>query len=171
MATTTTDALIKECRDLSRNALYTSTALFIWLRYLRWVRVAFLAVPLVLGSLASWKLLTDVDAVGVRFGLAVAAFVAGVLPSIFSALKLDDHLKHCSRLAAEFKNLQDRFRQAADVYGTKPLVEFEAEFRKLMKRLEAARRPSYTAPEWIFRKAQKKVRSGDYGPDPQPSRQ
>jgi hypothetical protein len=165
---TTIEALIKECRDLSRNALYTSTALFLWLRFLRWVRVAFIAVPLVLGAIAGVRLLSESEAVGIRFGLAIATLIAGVLPTIFSALKFDDHIRDTTALAAEYKNLQDRFRQAADIYSTKPMPEFEAEFKKLMERQEAARKSSYTAPEYFFRQAQKKIQRGDYDPDPQP---
>ena len=66
------------------------------------------------------------------------------------------------RLSAEFKNLQDRFRQAALVSSMKKCGDFEADFTTLMQRLEDARRPSLTPPEWFFKRAQKKVKSGDY---------
>lgn len=163
-----TEAMISECRDQSRNCTYTSTTLFIWLRFLRTVRVVFTVVPLILGSLASWKLLTQSDADSVKVLVAGLAFLAGVLPTVYRALKLDRHLTQCAELAAEFKNLQDAFRQCANIYSLKPLPEFEAEFRRVMKRLEKARQPSYTAPEWCFKRAQRKVQSGDYDPDPQP---
>ena len=163
-----TEAMISECRDQSRNCTYTSTALFIWLRFLRTVRVVFTIVPLILGSLASWKLLTQANADSVKVLVAGLAFLAGVMPTIYRALKLDKHLTQCVKLAAEFKNLQDAFRQCANIHSLKPLHDFEAEFRKVMKRLEEARLPSYTAPEWCFKMAQRKVQSGDYDPDPQP---
>jgi hypothetical protein len=92
----------------------------------------------------------------------VWAFLAGLLPSIYSALKLDDKLRECTNAAAEFKNLQDRFRQAALVAAYKPFAEFETQFDALMSRFEAARKPSITPPERIFRAAQAKVKSGDY---------
>jgi hypothetical protein len=31
-----------------------------------------------------------------------------------------------------------------------------------MRRLEQARKASYTTPEWCFKRAQRKVKSGDY---------
>ncbi len=102
------------------------------------------------------------DATNTKVISAAAAFLAGLLPSIYSALKLDDKLRECTNAAAEFKNLQDRFRQAALVAAHKPFAEFETQFCALMDRFEAARKPSITPPERIFRAAQAKVKSGDY---------
>jgi hypothetical protein len=124
--------------------------------------VFFIAAPLVLGSLASWKLLTGVDLPTVRVFTAVAAFLAGLLPSIYSTLKFDDHLDESKHLAAEFKNLRDRFRQAALVSSRKSFPEFEADVKPLIDRLEQARAASFTAPEWCFKLAQKKIKTGDY---------
>jgi len=64
--------------------------------------------------------------------------------------------------ASEFKNLQDRFRQAALVSSKKAFADFESEFRELFERLEKARSYSLTPPEWAFWLAQRKVKSGDY---------
>lgn len=156
------EQLADECTRQSDSCLYTSTSLFIWLRVLRWVRVIFVVVPLVLGSLASGKLLVKGDVKGAEHLAAVCAFLAGLLPAVYAALKFDDRLRECAALASEFKNLQDRFRQAALVVSKKTFPEFERQFEALMARLEAARKPSFTAPEWCFRAAQKKIASGDY---------
>lgn len=164
-AVTPTEALVEECLDQSRNCTYTSTTFFIWLRTLRIIRIAFVVVPLILGSAASWTLLTRSDAGAVKLLVAALSFIAGVIPAVYSALKLDDALTHCTTLAAEFKNLQDRFRQCAKVSSLKSFEEFEAEFRTLMAQLENARRPSYTTPEWCFKAAQRKVQGGDYDSD------
>ncbi len=92
----------------------------------------------------------------------MCALLAGLLPSIYAALKYDDELARCKLLTAEFKNLRDRFRQVALVSSLGPFDEFERDFEKLMERLEAARAHSYTAPEWCFRRAQEKIKSGHY---------
>jgi hypothetical protein len=157
-----TDELVQECRRLSESCLYTSTAFFIWLLKLRWWRGFFIAAPLVLGGFATGRLLFWADSDKARIISAVAAFAAGLLPSIYSALKLDDKLRECTNAASEFKNLQDRFRQAAQVAAHKPVSEFEKQFDDLMTRLETARKPSITPPERIFKAAQKKVKGGDY---------
>src|SRR5258708_12036538 len=112
--------LVQECRRQSEGCLYTSTSLFIWLRTLRYLKVIFIVGPFVLGSLGGGKLLLSVNAESVKTFSAICAFFAGLFPSIYAALKYDDRLKECIVLAAEFKNLQDRFRQAALVASEKP---------------------------------------------------
>ena len=102
-----------------------------------------MAGPLALGSVAGWKLLASSDLQSVKVLVAVCALLAGLLPSIYSALKYDDQLAHCKLLTGEFKILRDRFRQGALVSSLKTFGEFECEFQKLMERLDAARSHSY----------------------------
>lgn len=158
-------ALIIECKRLSEGCLYTSTSLFVWLRYLRRVKIGFVVVPLVLGSLASWSLLTTSDLHSIKLLTAIFAFVAGLLPTVYAALKFDDHLNEAQYLAGEYKNLQDRFRQAALVSSKKPFEEFEKEVQPVIERLERARGQSITPPEWCYRRAKTKVKAGDYNFD------
>jgi hypothetical protein len=154
--------LAVECKRQSENCLYTSTSLFIWLRCLRALEIIFIVIPLLMGFLAGWELLTSSNVRWVRILASICAFLAGLLPVIYAVLQFDERLDRCKELAGEFKNLQDRFRQAALVSSQKPFSEFELDFNAIMVRLEAARSHSYTAPEWCFKKAQKKVKSGDY---------
>lgn len=159
---TKTDELVLECRRLSENCLYTSTSFFYYLRALRWIRLLFIGAPLILGSLATWNLLTASKLESVKIVTAIFAFLAGLLPSLFSALKFDEHLADSKLLAGEFKNLQDRFRQCALVSSKKTFAEFESEFKENMARLERARTPSATLPEMFFKMAQRKIKSRDY---------
>ena len=154
--------LAQECKRQSENCLYTSTSFHIWLRFLRILKVLFVIVPLILGSLAGWKLLTTSDLQAVKLLTACSAFLAGLLPTIYAALKFDENLEQCRSLAGEFKNLQDRFRQAALISSKKTFAEFEQDVKPVLERLEKARSASFTAPEWCFRRAQKKIKSGDY---------
>lgn len=154
--------LALECKRQSESCLYTSTTLFIWLKFLKAVRLFFIVIPLVAGALAGWNVLTRIDHEEIKLFTALCAFVAGLMPTVYSALKFDENLEKCARLAGEFKNLQDRFRQAAVVSSKKPFVEFEGDVKPLMDRLEQARSVSITPPEWIFKRAQKKVKSRDY---------
>jgi hypothetical protein len=166
MNTDMNEALAKQCRRLADNTcLYTSTALFEWLRCLRIIQVAFLSLPIFLGSLATWNILTEAQDDWARYLTAICAFLAGLLPAIYGVLKLDEHIIKTSRLAGEFKNLQDRFEIAASVSSKKPYQEFESEVNELMERLERARSESYTPPNYYFRQAQKKIKKGDYAPD------
>lgn len=154
--------LAQECKRLSENCLYSSTSLLIWLRVLRVVKLVFIGVPLVLGSLASWSLLTTSELESVKVFVAICSFFAGLLPTVYSAFKFDEHLEQCRHVAGEFKNLQDRFRQAALVSSQKSFAEFEEDVAPLIDRLERTRGVSITAPEWCFKRAQRKVQSGDY---------
>jgi hypothetical protein len=160
-----TRELALECQREHENCLYTSTSLFIWLRFLRVIEIIFLTLPVVMGSLAGWELLTSSPIKGFRILAPIFAFLAGLFPLIYAALKLDDRLGHCKNLAGEFKNLQDRFRQLALVSSHKSFDEFEADFKLTRDRFESARSHSYTAPEWCFRRAQKKIKAGDYAFD------
>jgi hypothetical protein len=154
--------LALECKRQSESCLYTSTSLFIWLRFLRVLKAVFIVVPLVLGAVAGWQMLRQIDSLWIRGFTSAAALLAGLLPTVYSALKFDDNLEHCKLLTGEFKNLRDRFRQAALVSALKPFAEFEKDVEPLIQRLEQARSYSYTTPEWCFKRAQRKIHKGDY---------
>ena len=160
--TTKTGALALECKRESESCLYTSTSFFIWLRLLQTAKVFFLITPLVLGGIAGWKLLTASELPQVKLLTAICSFFAGLLPTIYAALKMDENLAQCRRLAGDFKNLQDAFRHAALVSSRKSFKEFEEDVKPLIERLERARSESLVVPEWCFKFAQRKVRSGDY---------
>src|SRR4051794_6909809 len=100
--------LARECKRISESCLYTSTTFFMWLRFLRAIRVIFIIVPLILGAVAGGKLLLGIDANSNQTAIAICALIAGVLPSIYAALQFDDELAEYARVAGEFKNLQDR---------------------------------------------------------------
>jgi hypothetical protein len=66
------------------------------------------------------------------------------------------------RAAAEFTNLRDRFRQAANIGRHSPFDEFKAEFEALMDRMDAIRSSAPPEPDWCFREAQENINKGDY---------
>ena len=108
-------ALIAECRRQEESCLYTSTTLYIWLRQARLLRRVFVVAPLILGALATWSVLDQPDRRWLVWLTALCALLAGLFPAVFEALKLDAEIDGIARQAASFKNLQDRFRQAATV--------------------------------------------------------
>lgn len=154
--------LVTECQRQVENCLYTSTALFILIKRLRAIRIAAAIVPLILGSFATWNVLTESDYQWAKTLTALCAFLAGLIPAIVTTVKLDDNLDRCNLLANEFKNMQDRFRQAACFTSAKGLEAFESEFNQLRDRMEELRRKSVAIPEWAFKQAQSKVNSKDY---------
>lgn len=162
MSTPTITNLVKECKRQEESCLYTSTTLYIWLREARLWRAAFIVVPIILGAVSSWSILNRPELAWALWVTAAAGLIAGVIPAVREALDLDLHVDEISRVASQFKNLQDRFRLAADTGAYKKEDAFEAEVRDLMERLDEARKASVTPPERCFRKAQEKIKQGHY---------
>lgn len=156
-----TQALIDECQRQSENCGYTSTSFAIWLRCLRWIRRFFLTAPVVFGALATWKILVQTSPAWA----AVFTLLATVLPATYHALKIDSAIARYRSLAGEFTNLRDRFRMAALIDSEKPFEEFEDNAKPLFDRLENARRPMLTPPEWCFWLARRKHKKGHYHHD------
>ena len=163
-----TENLVKECRRQYINCLYAAASLYIWQKYARGWRAAFLVLPIVLGAFASSQILSQFADGPAKLAGAVCSMVAGFFPAIFKALNLDMQLESISRSAAEFTNLRDRFRRAANVTALGPFDKFEAEYDALLERMDSARAAAPPSPEWCFRKAQAQVARGDYGPEAGP---
>jgi len=157
-----TQELKKECLRQEESCLYTSTSLFIWLRCLRVVKMLLVGLPLIFGSIASGKLLVGGPKDTAQYFPALCSFLASVIPSLYVALKFDERLEECVRLSAEFKNLRDEFRYAANVHSLKAPSQFQAEVDKSLQKLHEARKASFTAPEWCFKWAQRKIAAGHY---------
>lgn len=151
--------LAEECLRQEESALYTSTALFIWLREARLWNQFFIITPVVLGAAAGITFFRDPQYAGAASLLAI---LTGLFPAVREALRLDIHLDQIQSLAAEFKGLQDAFRQVARITAPENLTEASRRLVSLMDELARARSHSVTIPERIFKKAQKKVASGDY---------
>lgn len=154
--------LVQECKREHENCLYTSTALYELQKSVRLWRRVFVIVPLILGGLAGWTLLADASFPGATGLQSTFALLAGLLPTVYTALKLDESESVIEANASEFKNLQDRFRQAALIGSQKSFADFEAEFRELMDRMEQARCRGVVIPDRFFKRGQAKVQGGQY---------
>jgi hypothetical protein len=152
--------LVSECKRQEESCLYTSTTLFEWLKSLRWWRVVFVVAPILLSGVATWPLLTKQS--GYEWLTGGCALLAGLVPAIYKALHFDVSLETLTKHAHQFKILQDRFRQAGSITALSGFDDLQAEFRKLMDQMDAARERSLTAPERFFRQAQKKIAAGHY---------
>jgi hypothetical protein len=154
------EALTDECERQFENCRDTAVSFIVWLKALRWTRIFFVVAPILFGALATWKLLADST-----LWAAVFTLLATVLPPVFKAINLEDTIKDYERLAGEFMNLRDRFRQAKLIGSQKPIAEFEAEVQTLMTRMEKARTRVLAPPNWSFKRARKKIESGTYTHD------
>lgn len=152
--------LITECQRQQESCLYTSTALFEWLKYLRFWKHVFIITPIILGTLATWPLLADTP--DLTWLTGTCGLLAGLAPAIYKALDLDLSLDVIIKHAHFFKVLQDRFRIAWMVTSLGPTEDFKKEFDCLMDRMDAARLSSLPAPERFFEKARSKIQLGHY---------
>ena len=156
-----TQALFDECCRQSENCKYTALSFVIWLRVLRWIRTSSLALPIVFGSLATWSVVTKSHSyIG-----AVFTLLATVIPVTYRASKVDEGIRQYQRKSGEFTNLRDDFRRAAEIGAHKDFQAFERDTKPLFKRLEKAREPMLSPPEWCFQAARRKVHSGHYRHD------
>lgn len=148
------------CREQWERCAYTSASLFEWLKVLRAIRVAFIVVPLICGAFAGLEILKATAWWPVA--AAIAALLAGVVPSVYAALKLDEHIPLAETLAGEYKNLEIAYADLAELGPTKSVEDFGAAYEALRKRQDAANAHAYTAPDFFFRRAQQKFKRGDY---------
>ena len=153
------EQLVKESRRQEESCLYTSTTLYVWLKRARWYNRAFIALPIIFGGISTLSVLQDESYVWVT---AIFALLAGIIPAVYEALDFKVNVDEISSLAAEFKNLQDRFRQAAEIESLKEEGCFNDHVEMLLQRLEIARGRSITPPEWCFKEARKKIKAGHY---------
>lgn len=120
-------ALTAQFAEHGERCQYTSTALFIWLRFLRWVGISFVILPIIFGAVAGWGVLKGIDG-WVSIATATMALLGGLIPAIYSALKLDEHLPTAGRLAGEYKNLEIVFRDLAKTGLYRPAADLDAEY-------------------------------------------
>jgi len=156
-----TNALFDACQRNSEDCKYTALNFVIWLRYLRWFRLAFLTAPVIFGALATWKIAERAAPIGT----AVCALLATTLPLIYRATKLDDAIRKYERRAGQFTNLRDDFRRIAEIGVHKDFAAFDKDSKPLFARLRKAREPMLAPPEWCFAITQRKIQRGHYDHD------
>lgn len=153
------NAIISECQRQVESCLWTSTTLFIWLRWVRRQRQFFIAAPIIIGGIAGLSVL---KAWAPDWAIALLAFVASLFPALANALRFETRVEEIAKHASDFKSLQDRFRQVANITAPVDVEEAEIRLADLMDRLDAARAKSITTPEWAFARARKKIEAGHY---------
>jgi hypothetical protein len=155
-----TQNLVSECKRQQEACLYTSTAIYEWLKSLRRWRVVFVVLPIVFGGIATWPLLSKQP--GFAWVTGVFALLAGIIPAIYKALEFDVSLDALAKSAHQFEVLRDRFRQAWSVAALGEFETFKAEFDELMNRLDAAREHSLAIPDRFFKTASQRIEGGAY---------
>lgn len=130
-----------------------------WLKAVRWQHKAVIIVPLVLTALVGFSYVKDLVP---AWAVALMGFVATLIPTIAKAVGIETHVSLLENSAAQFKSLQDRFRQLAQIGILGDCDAAEAKLEDLMNRLDATRSASLTPPDRYFVAAQEKIKRGDY---------
>ena len=159
---TEVSALVDECFRQEESCRYTAASLYVWQKHARFWKVVFIVAPIILGGIAGSQIL---GLFGEGNGKIVGLFcglLAGFFPAIYASLDMGMQVREIGRAASEFTSLRDRFRLLANVTSISPFAEFKGSFEVLMDRKDAVRGNAPTAPEWCFKKAQEKIRRGDY---------
>jgi hypothetical protein len=154
--------LVKECGRQAESCAYTGANLYVWQKRASFWRAGFLIAPIIAAGFSTSQLFTENLATYGKILATFSGMLAGFFPAIFIALNMDMRVVEIARSAAEFTNLRDRFRQAANISRYAPYDEFKAEFEALMDRMDAIRSSAPPAPDWCFRETQKKMNKGDY---------
>jgi hypothetical protein len=156
--------LMQECRREAETCKYTAAQLYIWLRSQRRIERAFIILPIVFGAIATWSVI-DSTVPYAKWITGICALLAGLLPAIYAALKLDVHVGSIAGAAAEYSNLRDRFRQLQTLGPAGSVEACQESFNGLMRRLEDVRKLGLAPPERFFEAARKKVKEGHYDYD------
>jgi hypothetical protein len=154
-------AISDECRVQAESCLYTSTALYLWLHAAKWHNRCWNALPIISGALASFALL-QTNYPAVASGLAL---LAGLLPAIYEKLNIESHTEEIFSQAGQYKNLENRFRQAEKIVSLEGEDALQAEFSSLMRQMEDLRVRPIIIPEKYFQAGRKKIQAGHYKPD------
>ena len=152
--------MVKECKREEENCLYTSTTLYYYLKSLRFQKNCFIIIPIFLGGFSGIKILTESNFQFYKYIIAVCSLLAGILPTIYSSLKLDAKIEFIDNIAGQYKVLQSKFRRLHNIYSKSD--SFDLDFSNTIKELENIKLKSITPPDKFFKKAQKKIKIGDY---------
>ena len=153
----TIQALVDECKRQEESCLYTSTALFEWLKALRRWRIMLITTPIILSAVAASAMVKHYEWI-----VGSAALLAGIFPAVLRALDLDKDLAAIARQASQYKILQDRFRQSWRVCALGDSEDFKRDFKANMKMMDDLRLASPAVPDRFFAKAQQKIAKGHY---------
>jgi hypothetical protein len=115
-----------------------------------------------LGAVASYAFLQQ----NFPYIASFLALLAGLLPAIYDKLNIEASTEEIYSQAGQYKNLENRFRQAASIVALDPNHEaLKSEFASLMRQIEDLRARPIILPEKYFLAARAKIKAGHYKPD------
>lgn len=159
----TIEPLILECKRQEESCQYTAAAFYHWLGSAIWQNRLWSAVPIVCGAFASFAFFQQ----SYPILAALLALLAGVLPAIFDKLKFEAQTSEIASQAGQYKNLENRFRQAAEIVALDGPDALKLELATLMRQIEELRARPLVIPTRHFEASRKQIKAGHYRPDRQ----
>jgi hypothetical protein len=157
-----TQAIVQECKIQADSCRYSAAALYEWLAEASFRNRLWNALPIALGALAGYGVLSNDFPIFASF----LAMLAGLLPSISEKLELKAHTDEILTQAGQYKNLENRFKQAASITELDDDPEaLRVEFGAIMRMAEDIRARPLVIPEKHFQAGRAKVKDGRYEPD------
>ena len=141
------------------SCLYTSTAMYGWLGTVKFQHGVVVLAPVILTAFAAFSYVKDLVP---AWAVALAGLLSTLIPSLAKALDYETNVKELKDAAGEYKSLQDRFRQLANILVYGDVAAAEARMSELMDRLDAVRAKSIVVPQQHFEAAQAKIKGGAY---------
>lgn len=155
-------ATLASCVDIGRNALWNYVTLIVWLRWLRRRRVVFSMLPIIIGSIGSWHILTNSSDDGIALLGASLTLLAGLLPLLYLASGVEDGIATAIRLAGGYRVLEARCRDFVIRYRVLEEPERSNAFGRIRDHYFDLKATAYTVPIRAFKTAYKLIRRGDY---------
>lgn len=161
---TETDSRILSSIDIGRNALWNYVTLIIVLRRMKLIRGTFSFLPVFFGSLSSWQLLKEIKSTEANMLAAFCALLAGLIPLLYLASRVDDNIFNYTRLSGRYRVLEAKIKDYLFRFEGISAASKESLYQDILAEHLEIKRESHTAPRWAFQTAERLIERGDYIP-------
>jgi hypothetical protein len=157
------DPWLVGAEDIGRNALWNYVSAIVWLRWLRRCKVAFNLLPIICGSLGSWRILVDQPG---NAGLAAAAlaFAAGLVPLLYLATGIEDSISSITRISGKYRVVEARARDFVIRFDVLVAEERRRLYQEMQDQLLQLKEEAHTIPRWAFISAERLIKQKEYSP-------
>ena len=154
------ESIIAEAKRKCTDSLYAGVILFEWSKSLRLRKNMFLFIEVSLGVGCIISAQLENPFLAALFGGA-----AGLGPFIVDAFGLDKEMNNSKRSANEFRKMSDKFRRVEGIWSKESVTVLKRRFEEAVQEYESVCDLAPIAPSRFFKKAQKKIKAGDYTHD------
>ncbi|RYZ17972.1 MAG: SLATT domain-containing protein [Myxococcaceae bacterium] len=162
------EALVRECKRLQENSLYTATTHFRLTDQFRALHYFLGTLPIIFGAISGWKGLSDPHVIGVQspVWVPVFSFLAGISGSLLAFWNWAERRMMHFAAGAAYKTLENDARRAWEIYSIdEELAVLKKRVADLGDRYNKLNESSPQTSNTAFAFARKKVKSGIFTTD------